>query len=504
MKSFNHLILTTLLLCGAYSGVFAQFTQQGGILVGTGAVGKAMQGSSVSLSADGNTAIIGGPNDDDPGAQYLTVGAAWVWTRNNGTWNQQGSKLVGTSDGSNFVQGSSVSVSSDGNTALVGGPQGTAWIWSRLGTAWTQQGSYLQGTGAVVQGYTGVSVSLSSDGNTAIVGGSIDSAVWVWTRSAGVWTRQGGKYVGTGGVGYASQGVSVSLSADGNTAIVGGSGDNKGAGAVWVWTRSAGVWTQQGGKLVGSGAVGSASQGVSVSLSADGNTAIVGGSDDNNGAGAVWVWTRSAGVWTQQGGKLVGSGAVGKSKQGFSVSLSSNGNTAIVGGPEDTVISGGPQGIGQAGAAWVWTRTNGVWSQLGSKLVGTQNTSGSGYYALQGSSVSLSADGNTAIVGGPANNTNTGAAWVFTRNGTPVLPEGFNRKRLHLKNGNLLKYYLPKNSVVNFRILDAKGVLQKTLVNGFQKSGPQEIYLPKEFLKGGYLLDFIADGYHKVLPIQGR
>ena len=51
----------------------------------------------------------------------------------------------------------------------------------------------------------------------------------------------------------------------------------RGAGAAWVWTRSGGVWTQQGTKLVGTGAVGDADQGQSVSLSADGNTAIVGG-----------------------------------------------------------------------------------------------------------------------------------------------------------------------------------------------------------------------------------
>ena len=74
----------------------------------------------------------------------------------------------------------------------------------------------------------------------------------------------------------------MSLSADGNTAIVGGDDDNGDAGAAWVWTRSGGVWTQQGTKLVGSGAVGTAAQGSSVSLSADGNTAIVGGLCDNS------------------------------------------------------------------------------------------------------------------------------------------------------------------------------------------------------------------------------
>ena len=45
-----------------------------------------------------------------------------------------------------------------------------------------------------------------------------------------------------------------------------------------MWTRTEGLWNQLGGKLVGTGAVGSAHQGKSVALSADGNTAIVGGS----------------------------------------------------------------------------------------------------------------------------------------------------------------------------------------------------------------------------------
>ncbi|MFZ1197005.1 MAG: Ig domain-containing protein, partial [Pseudolabrys sp.] len=103
-------------------------------------------------------------------------------------------------------------------------------------------------------------------------------------------SQQGPKLVGTGASGVSQQGASVALSADGNTAIVGGPGDNSGQGAAWVYTRSGGVWTQQGNKLVGTGASGAAQQGVSVSLSVDGNTAIVGGLDDNGGAGAAWVY----------------------------------------------------------------------------------------------------------------------------------------------------------------------------------------------------------------------
>jgi hypothetical protein len=379
------------------------FTQQGLKLVGTGAVGAASQGLSVSLSADGNTAIVGGFGDNGG------VGAAWVWTRSGGVWTQQGSKLVVPGAGA-ANQGNSVSLSADGNTAIVGGvldndAAGAAWIWTRSGGVWTQQGSKLVGTGAVGNAYQGISVSVSADGNTAIVGGFGDDgdvgAAWVWTRSGGVWTQQGSKLVGNGGVG-AAQGISVSLSADGNTAIVGGAYDNGSAGAAWVWTRSGGVWTQQGSKLVGTGAAGNADQGYSVSLSADGNTAIVGGDTDNGNAGAAWVWTRSGGVWTQQGSKLVGTGAVGNAGQGVVVSLSADGNAAIVGGSD---------GHGTSGAAWFWTRSGGLWTQQGSKLVGT----GAVGVANEDISVSLSADGNTAMVGGSSDNVNAGAAWVFTR-----------------------------------------------------------------------------------------
>jgi hypothetical protein len=171
----------------------------------------------------------------------------------------------------------------------------------------------------------------------------------------------GSKLFGTGGIGPAEQGWSVALSADGKTAMVGGVVDNKLTGAAWVYTRNGDVWTQQGSKLVGAGAVGQGGQGVSVALSADGNTAIVGGPYDNRSTGAAWVYTRSGGLWTQQGSKLVGTGAVATARQGSSVAVSADGNTAIVGGAEDNSYTG---------AAWVYTRNGGVWTQQGSKLVG--------------------------------------------------------------------------------------------------------------------------------------
>ena len=283
-----------------------------------------------------------------------------------------------------------------------------------------QQGGKLVGAGAVGNAAQGGSVAISADGSTAIIGGSADDsstgAAWVYTRSGGVWSQQGGKLLASGGASWPGQGASVAISSDGNTVIVGGPGDNAGIGAAWVYTRSGGVWSQQGNKLTGADAVNSyhhdANQGRSVAISGAGNTAIVGGPWDNSGAGAAWVFTRTAGMWSQQGTKLVGTGAVGDAAQGYSVAISGDGNTALVGGPE---VNGSAWGFPQygAGAAWVYTRSGGIWSQQGSKLLGTGAVGNAG----QGFSVAISADGVTALVGGPHDNSGIGAAWGFASTG---------------------------------------------------------------------------------------
>ena len=246
-----------------------------------------------------------------------------------------------------------------------------------------QQGPKLVGTGF---GSEGVSAALSDDGSTALIGGTFGASgagAWVFTRSGSSWSQQGPKLVGTGGAnGLIEDGFSVALSGDGNTALVGGPYDNHNVGAAWVFTRSGSTWSQEGPKLIGSGATGAALQGVSVALSADGSTALIGGIDDNNNTGAAWVFTRSGSTWSQQGSKLVGSGAVGAASEGRGVALSSDGSTALIGGPADN---------GYKGAAWVFTRSGSSWSQQGPKLVGTGASSGD---TEQGWSVALSHDGS--------------------------------------------------------------------------------------------------------------
>jgi uncharacterized protein (TIGR03437 family) len=403
-------VLVSTTVIAADSGI--QYSQQGPKLVGNDLAGAVEQGVAVALSADGNTAIVGGYSDSN------SIGAAWVYTRSGGAWNQQGSKLVGYPVlGGISYQGIQVALSGDGNTAIVGGDGdnggvGAAWVFTRSGNTWAQQAKLI-GTGAIGNAAQGFRVALSFDGNTALVGGHPDNnfigAAWVFSRSASSWTQQA-KLVGTGGIGQSRQGWSLALSADGNTAILGGAFDDDKSGAVWIFTRSGGVWTQQGNRLIGTGASGQGMQGWSVALSADGNTAAVQGGADAGNLGAMWIFTRSNGLWTQQGDKLVGSqrlGPIPSTHLGQSVALSADGNLAVMG--EDVDNNG-------VGATWVFRRTAGVWTQVGDKLVGT-GTVGA---AWQGYAVGLSADGNTLIEGGPTDNNRIGAAWIFSAN--PQVP----------------------------------------------------------------------------------
>ncbi len=397
------------------------WSQQGGKLTATGASGGSYYfGRSVALSDDGNTALIGGANDSNTNA-----GAAWVFTRSGGTWTQR-QELTGAGEVEDGEFGESVALSGDGDTALIGGYNddsgvGAAWVFTRSGETWTQQGAKLTGKEETGEGRFATSVALSENGNTALIGAGYignqsEDAAWVFTRSGSTWTQQGPKLTGAGGIEENHFGLGVALSADGETALVGGPWDNDYAGAAWVFTRSGETWSQDGEKLIGAGQSGDGEFGYSVTLSADGNTAVVGGPEDNDWIGSAWVFTRSGETWTQQGAKLVGdcanncasegTGEVGHGRFGESVALSADGNTALVGAPRD-----GSSG----GAVWVFTRSGETWTQQGAKLTGKE---GGGFF---GESVALDADGNTALIGAPSG---VGTAYVFTRSGETWTQQG--------------------------------------------------------------------------------
>jgi hypothetical protein len=388
-------------------------------------------GYSVALSADGNTALIGGPTDAAVGSYD---GAAWVFTRSGSSWTQQAKLTDATNDAGAYF-GDSVALSADGNTALIGGPgdslvatnDGAAWVFTRSGSSWTQQAKLTDTTNDAGAGF-GYSVALSADGNTALIGGPVDSlvatndgAAWVFTRSGASWTQQAKLIDAMSNLGATADagaefGYSVALSADGNTALIGGPSDSLVAtddGAAWVFTRSGSSWTQQA-RLTDDTYDAGAYFGDSVALSADGNTALIGGLYDAAVAandGAAWVFTRSGASWTQQA-KLTDTTNDAAALFGWTVALSADGNTALIGAPYDGAVATND------GAAWLFTRSGSSWIQQAGLSDATNDAD-----ALFGFSVALSADGTTALIGGPLDSAvgaDDGAAWVRVSPGPPA------------------------------------------------------------------------------------
>jgi hypothetical protein len=221
-------------------------------------------------------------------------------------------------------------------------------------------------------------------------------------------------------------GASVALAANGTTALVGAP---RGRGVAWAFSRTGSVW-QRGPELQGpkerisevenpceeeEGENGGCGFGASVALSADGNTALVGSPRETRPCppplaepcseqGAAWVFTRSGGSWTQQAVLLGGSEEGISARFGRDVALSADGNTALVGAPADR---------NHGGAVWAFTRSGSSWSQQGAKLAPAGEV-GEGHF---GYALKLSADGNTALIGAPGDTGYRGAAWPFTRTG---------------------------------------------------------------------------------------
>jgi uncharacterized repeat protein (TIGR01451 family) len=340
-------------------------------------------------------------------------------------FGQLGTKLVGTGASGPAQQGFSVSASNDGSTIIIGGPfdrgeVGAAWVYARSTTTWTK---LTAGTGEETgNGEFGYSVAISSDGNTAVVGapynncssGNCPGAVWVFTQSGGVWSEQAGPLVASDATANARQGYSVAISGtsgNGQMMVVGGPADGS-AGAVYTFMLSGGTWSELS-KLGGSGASAGAQQGYSVGLSSDGNTLIFGAPFDSSSVGAAWVFIYGCfglpvctNQW-EEDEKLVGTGRTGASEQGSSVALSLDGNAAIVGGPYDN---------SNAGAAWIYTRSGNAWSQVQvGSAPGPVVAGGATGAAQQGTGVGLSSDGTRAIVGGSQDNSGVGAAWIYLK-----------------------------------------------------------------------------------------
>ena len=278
--------------------------------------------------------------------------------------------------------------------------------------AWAQTQNEIQkllASAGAARGQFGISVAV--DGDTAVIGVSADDdnggdsgSAYVFTRDAGVWTEQQ-KLAASDGAAGDLFGVSVAV--DGDTAVIGALFDDdngNNSGSAYVFTRSGTAWTQQA-KLIASD--GAAHDVFGESVAVDGDTAVIGARlDDDNGvaSGSAYVFIRSGTTWAQQA-KLAAGDAAALDRFGLSVAVDAD--TAVIGAHLDD------DNGGASGSAYVFTRSGTAWTQQ-QKLTASDGAA-SDFFGI-----SVAMDADTAVIGASGrddNGTGSGSAYAFTRIG---------------------------------------------------------------------------------------
>jgi hypothetical protein len=366
------------------------------------------------------------------GAVVYTMALGIALAFRGGTWGQcEEAKLIDLGPGTPAanLNGVAAAVSGDGDTAVVGVPYdndsaGSARVFVRDGSSWSQEAKLTASDGRPFD-RLGWAVALSADGTTLVAGaicdddnGQISGSAYVFVRDRhGGWSQQA-KLLPLDGDEGDYFGWSVSLSAGGDSALVSSLGDSdggSGAGSAYVFQRdSADHWTQQA-KLIASDAAGGDHFGRSVSLSRLGDTALIGapGNDDaGSSAGSAYVFGQDDhGAWGEQA-KLLASDGAARDDFGWSVSLSGDGETAIVGAPDH-------DNDGFSGSAYVFSRSSGTWSEQ-SKLHETDVEPGSDTPEF-GRAVAIDGYGDLIVVGAPKDGEfwwRGGAVYVYLRDGS--------------------------------------------------------------------------------------
>ena len=224
--------------------------------------------------------------------------------------------------------------------------------------------------------------------------------------ASGTWTQRGADIDGANAGDYG--GFSVSMSADKNTIAMSAvhrstGGINTGQVRMFDWNGSA--WIQRGSDINGEAAGDKA--GWSISLSTDGNTIAIGARYNDGGgsnAGHVRIYDWSGGAWTQRGTDIDGESS--GDEMGQSVALSSDTNTLVVGSPWN-------DGAGaNSGSVRVYDWNGTAWNQRGTDIDGESSNN------YNGQSVSISANGSIIAMGAVKNNGNAGHVRIYSWNGS--------------------------------------------------------------------------------------
>jgi len=351
------------------------------------------------------------------------------------------------------------------------GGAGAAYVFAKQGGTWVQQ-AYLKASNTQGSDIFGQSLAISGDtiavgafwedsnatginGNQANNSAADAGAVYIFVRSGGVWSQQA--YLKASNTGAGDQ-FGLALALSGDTLVVGApfedsnspgvngnqnneSGQN--SGAAYVFTRNAGVWSQQaylkasnpGGTVSGDNfghAVSISTNTIAVGAwSEDSNATGINGDQNNNtavDAGAVYVFVRNAGVWSQQA-YVKASNTGNDDYFGWAVAVS--GDALVVGAYSEDSNGTGINGVQNnnlasgSGAVYAFRRNAGTWSQeayIKASNSGSNDSFGRNL-ALSGEILAVGAraeDSNaTGVDGNQANNLSneSGATYVLRRSG---------------------------------------------------------------------------------------
>ena len=381
-----------------------------------------------SVSIDGDTIVIGSPNEDVYGSNS---GAAYVYTRNTAGsltsgWTQR-AKLTASDGAAGDYFGHSVSI--DGDTIVIGAwydtdqgsHSGSAYVFTRntagsLTSGWTQRAKLTASDGAAGD-YFGHSVSI--DGDTIVIGawydtdqGSHSGSAYVFTRNtAGSltsgWTQRA-KLTASNGAAGDHFGISVTI--DGDTIAIGAWGRTSYQGSAYIFTRNtAGSltsgWTQRAQLTASDGA---ASDMFGGNLSIDGDTVVVGAhGDDDNGSmsGSAYVFTRDTpgsltSGWTQLIKLTASDGAAddqfGNNPFIHGAGVAVDGDTIVIGAPLD-------DDNGTRGGSVYTFNIEKNWVQVGNDIDGEAAYDYSGGSSWIGRQVCMSDNGRRVAIGATGN-----------------------------------------------------------------------------------------------------
>lgn len=370
--------------------------------------GKQLDGFGRMVMIEGDNMVITASAADQKGAAYAYRRIAGVWTPKQ--------KFTGstTSTGDNFgfradMDGDRIAVGAYWDDDL-GFDSGSVFVFEFNGTAWVQTALILAPDGDANDGF-GSSVALSGD--VLVVGASADEpsgvayagSAYVFRLTAGAWTFEQKL---THALPEVEDQFGWDVAIDGTTLLSSCIQDKEGAlktGAIYSFDFDGTTWNQTQ-RFVASN--GGDNDYLGWDMALEGSRAAI-GAPNHNGTGAVYVFERQGGVWTETD-KLVSAVTTGGDSLGWSVALEYP--RILAGAPGKAGIPPSPAGFGD-GAVFQFNFNGLNWADAHHWVSGDVSTGG--FFLPQlGSSVAL--DGPTAVGGATFGNgvmANTGKAYRF-------------------------------------------------------------------------------------------